>query len=113
MAKVPFNHANKPAGHYYNPNRVASSQFPLPTGSWTAPTYYEIGYTAKFIGALGGQDVTIRERHFDPQTHLQISEAPRVIKEQNNEYVIDRPPGTYISVQNASGFPLDGDKDSG
>ena len=116
MADVPFNHTKKHDGHYYYPHKIPPSRFPLPSGtgpkSWTPPTYYVYGYKAKFTGGPGNADVTIAERHFDPDSHVQIAEKHNVAKHSEG-YVIVREPGTYISVQNTSGFPVEGDKDFG
>ena len=120
MANVPFNHAKEHDGHYYYPHKIPPSRFPLPSGtgpkSWTPPTYYVYGYKAKFTGAPGNADVTIAERHFHPDSHVQIDEKFNVAiysADSSKSYVIVREPGTYISVQSTSGFPVDGDKDFG
>jgi hypothetical protein len=85
---------------------------------WTKPTYYAYGYQAIFntLGAFW----TIQERYFDPDTGAQIGGVrDRTIStlqagpDGQPSHIVDRPPGTYISIHNP--YPddvlIDADKD--
>lgn len=134
MAKHPADMAEKPltlqqqqivraAGHFYAGTKGQGRKIllgdpgtygPGYVNEWTKPTYYVHGYRIRYK-VLGGDVVTLRIRTFDPNTGTQIGPDKDYEMLDNASKVVDRPPGTYVSVFNP--YPttqsVEGDKDFG
>lgn len=114
-------------GHFYAATREQSRKVLLGNPDqhqgqgergWTKPTYYVYGYRAIFN--TRGARWTIQERFFDPDTGAQIGgirnrtvSTLQAGPDGQPSHIVDRLPGTYISIQNP--YPdavlIDADKD--
>lgn len=121
--------AIKAKGHYYAATREEGRKVVLGTPGqhdghgatgWTKPTYYAYGYRAIFN--TRGARWSIEERFFDPATGEQLGETvTRIVStlvtgpDGQPTNIVDRKPGTYISIRNP--YPddvlIDADKDFG
>lgn len=111
------------AGHYYAGTKAEGRKIllgdPLTYGpdykiNWTKPTYYAHGYRIIYK-VQGAAVVTLQERKFDVKTGKQIGHDTLRLMRDNETKVVDRLPGTYISVFNPypSTQAVEGDKDFG
>jgi hypothetical protein len=118
---TPFNHQNMPPNHYYNDYKqnsgvvVRHDSAGNDPDTWTPPTYYVHPYTARLRPTAGNAPIRIRERHYDPHSHTIVREIVCSVEfnAAADRYIIERPAGTYISVQSGEQFDFEGDKDFG
>ncbi|MEI6162083.1 MAG: hypothetical protein WCP77_19790 [Roseococcus sp.] len=83
------------------------------TNKWTRPAYYVYGYRIRYK-VLGGTKIVLQERKYNTSTGEVISDKFRLMHDDSSK-IVDRPPGTYVSVFNP--YPttqsIEGDKDFG